>query len=1079
MKKTKLLSLTVAVWMILFLLAPLTAVAAGSAPALPATLPGDPSGIYRPTFNGTDYFNFNATDTALGEGGTMPSSTYGMAYTTIPAMPAEEGFTTTVATDNVIYELDTSVTIPQNSTGFMIHIINHSNSTMRAFVFAPVLNGTARLQSTQGKYAAYWYDSTSSKWGAVTKADYGWCMRLPGNFDGYFYIPFESFGLTSETAAGMLFSGFVYRNAGWTMDTETTYQSVSIVAKEGTQAVVKPVPTIPATLPGDPANIYLAGHTASTGFVFNKADGTVNQALGTLAAADGGKMPIVTRNMAYQTVPVLTPDQNFTSTDINTAKTYNLAAPVTIPKGAVGLLLRVENNRALTNSAFCFAPNIGGTVYTQSYVSAEFGGYEAYYYDSATNAWRAMTDKTAVNWCIRIDSLFDGYYYIPFESFGLTSETAAGQVLSGFDYQVSHWEGGAKIIYHSVDIVCEIPESDTDTWDGTTDITWFDEANLQASYDIDTAEKLAGLAKIIADKGQENYPYCLNQTMVTFRITKNMDLKGLEWLPIGNTHATRFGGNLVGALNGVDGEAVTIKDFKITAPEDDNVGFIGSIDGVSNETGAAVKNLYFENVTVNTASDDSVGVVCGYARSGGVFENIKVTNSTLIAPNAGYAAGICGFSKYGQAIVMNACSYNGTVVANGENVYASSIIGLAKMGAALTNCYAGGQLIIGNTATAVGGLVGSVSDAGKTLTLTDCQVDLNLRVGASVDTLGAAVGSAHDMTLTRVLNTGVTLQVSAEGASRMLPFVGTVLGNATVTANACASMSRQALIGKVVDGAALTAAVDGVAGAPGNVTLQGFTALGGAAAATTLTGFDFDAVWSTREGMYPVLASVAAIADTRWGNMELAWFDPAASTMTVSTLSELVGFARAGQLDPFVGKTVSLGGAIDGSAKLEGQALTVGTKQDGILTCYFLGTYSENGHTVGNIELTFAAEERFTVTWIINGQKYEESYKWGETPVCKQETVKPSDSKFSYEFKNWAPAIVPVTENATYEAIWRNTPIEQTGGEGEGEQQPEPAPTDTEPAPDEEKKGCGSVVLAPTAIVAILAMGIVVFKKKD
>ena len=46
-----------------------------------------------------------------------------------------------------------------------------------------------------------------------------------------------------------------------------------------------------------------------------------------------------------------------------------------------------------------------------------------------------------------------------------------------------------------------------DVWDGSVDTSWFDESSIQDSYELDTAAKLAGLAKLISDSGTANWPY--------------------------------------------------------------------------------------------------------------------------------------------------------------------------------------------------------------------------------------------------------------------------------------------------------------------------------------------------------------------------------------------------------------------------------------------------------------------------------------------------------------------------------------------------------------------------------------------
>ena len=64
--------------------------------------------------------------------------------------------------------------------------------------------------------------------------------------------------------------------------------------------------------------------------------------------------------------------------------------------------------------------------------------------------------------------------------------------------------------------------------------------------------------------------------------------------------------------------------------------------------------------------------------------------------------------------------------------------------------------------------------------------------------------------------------------------------------------------------------------------------------------------------------------------------------------------------------------------------------------------------------------KEFTVTWVIDGKEEKETCQYGTTPSHVDPT-KEGDAKYSYIFKKWEPAIVEVTGDATYTAVFDQT----------------------------------------------------------
>ncbi len=115
----------------------------------------------------------------------------------------------------------------------------------------------------------------------------------------------------------------------------------------------------------------------------------------------------------------------------------------------------------------------------------------------------------------------------------------------------------------------------------------------------------------------------------TITLENDVDLNNQDWTPI----------NLKGGIS-FDGNGHTISNLRVeeTITRGYGAGFIG------NATGAiTIKDLTFDNAYVDTPAANVVGIVMGYSYGTTVFENVKVTNST-----------VDGFGKVGIMLGMGA-----------------------------------------------------------------------------------------------------------------------------------------------------------------------------------------------------------------------------------------------------------------------------------------------------------------------------------------------------------------------------------------------------------------------------------------
>ena len=161
---------------------------------------------------------------------------------------------------------------------------------------------------------------------------------------------------------------------------------------------------------------------------------------------------------------------------------------------------------------------------------------------------------------------------------------------------------------------------------------------------------------------------------------------------------------------------------------------------------------------------------------------------------------------------------------------------------------------------------------------------------------------------------------------------------------------------------------------------------------------------------------------TLTGNTTIvANFDRSESFYTINFLSNNGDY---GSVSPtFIG-AIQYGTVITASGNtlnINGSMITATPVSDAQYDCEFvnwtIGSTPFTEHTVTEditITANFSGEIRtYTVTWIIGSVTETETYEYGQTP--SHETP---DAPAGKEFKGWEPAIVPVTEDMTYTAVF-------------------------------------------------------------
>ena len=202
----------------------------------------------------------------------------------------------------------------------------------------------------------------------------------------------------------------------------------------------------------------------------------------------------------------------------------------------------------------------------------------------------------------------------------------------------------------------------------------------QGNYTVTSAEGLKNIAKLV----NEEWKLGINITL-----TADIDLKGIDWTPIGIDYNHRYTGTFDGGGHTITGLTVTTSDQYAGL-----FGYIGS--------GGTVKNVVLEGVQIESDNDMSaVGGVAG--QSYGNIENCSVSGSVSGSGNNGTAGGVVGYQSGGS---ITGCNSSATV--NAGNA-AGGVAGLADGGATLTACYATDDVTLVSNGTGTyyaGGVVG-------------------------------------------------------------------------------------------------------------------------------------------------------------------------------------------------------------------------------------------------------------------------------------------------------------------------------------------------------------------------------------
>ena len=353
-------------------------------------------------------------------------------------------------------------------------------------------------------------------------------------------------------------------------------------------------------------------------------------------------------------------------------------------------------------------------------------------------------------------------------------------------------------------------------------------------WQIATAEQLMALSATVNDGSAQGYPGQY------FALTEDIDLKGVEWQPIGHMDLEDMSNYSCMFFGTFDGQGHTISN--VTFSSDYPVCGVGVIGMNLGE----VKNLTVENVQIHCTDTYSmaIGGIVGY-NMGAVHDVILTGTNDIAGVNA--TGGICGGST---GNTWN-CAVDGTTIhVLGDNDFSDGriiqcdvaecgglIIG-GSFGGTIDNCTAKGTVIAeGNEPVGMGGIAGCLEMMDS---VTNCTADVEIISQQGGHAIGGLCGYSGTHTVGDIAlategvvttvypgvidNCAVIVKMNVPGATHVGGLIGTGLyyyGEETAFKISNCTVNGE-IIGAVTPGAVAGRAENSVIeSCEANVTLDG------------------------------------------------------------------------------------------------------------------------------------------------------------------------------------------------------------------------------------------------------------------
>ena len=338
----------------------------------------------------------------------------------------------------------------------------------------------------------------------------------------------------------------------------------------------------------------------------------------------------------------------------------------------------------------------------------------------------------------------------------------------------------------------------TDDWDGSAEI-WTQGTGTESNpYLIESAENLAWISEMV-NNGVTTYEG------VCFKLTTNLDMQNIAWVPIGNSTTNLFCGKFDGdhhfidnisitgsytyaGLFGITGENVRIANLGVKSEIDINSsgsGYHGGIIGRLSGANTHIENCYNTGSVYSHLTNYSyAGGIVGYldgpdARINNCYNTQIVSAHSSNSSYASYSGGIVGYCKLSLTVVD--CYNTGNISSSGI-LSSGGIVGYCNSSLNVSNCYNTGDISSGKYS---GGIVGYCY---STFTVVDCYNTGN--ISSSGTHSGGIVGYCESsLIVSNCYNTGdiSSSGSTASSAADVTSYSGGIVGygNSSLSLTSC------------------------------------------------------------------------------------------------------------------------------------------------------------------------------------------------------------------------------------------------------------------------------------------------------
>ncbi|MNO28376.1 Cellulosome-anchoring protein precursor [compost metagenome] len=209
-----------------------------------------------------------------------------------------------------------------------------------------------------------------------------------------------------------------------------------------------------------------------------------------------------------------------------------------------------------------------------------------------------------------------------------------------------------------------LAKADGQTWTGSADTAWYNP--VYTTFKIDTAEKLAGVAKLVNEDPDGSIDGFRNKIL---EIDQNLDLSAHLWVPVG-TGEHPFRGTLISK----GGAILTLSGMNVD-PSLSYQGLIGNMDGgtVGGFAFDSSGSISVTSVTYDVYAGAAVGKMTGNSTVYDITNKMQI--ETISLPFQAYAGGIVGM---GTGSISNSVN-EASITANGASA-AGGIVGYSGPG---------------------------------------------------------------------------------------------------------------------------------------------------------------------------------------------------------------------------------------------------------------------------------------------------------------------------------------------------------------------------------------------------------------